>query len=109
MPNQASAKERPDGGMETSVNWEDAPEALMVTFRDRGNSEHGVARLRRHHIERVSEDATTPRLVTCERSELPSNPYHGNLVFKAGIPKQVQRMVAAALALNSAYVPRPEH
>jgi len=36
-----------------------------------------------------------------ERAPLEENPYHGNIIFQAGLPRPVVKMIASALALAS--------
>src|SRR5712692_303507 len=81
---------REDGASEVSVNWEDNPEVLTFTLANRATSEHGAARLPRAEIERVSRRSAIDRPLNCERKPELANPYHGNVLFKAGLSKPAQ-------------------
>jgi len=40
----------------------------------------------------------------CERSPIVGNPFHGNIVFRAGLKPHTVKMLAAALALKSEFI-----
>lgn len=107
VPDAKTASGRSDGGSEVSVNWEDNAGVERETLGDRRNAEHGAARLLRAEIDHLGGDPAggAPRLIP-ERRTLDGNQYHGNIVFCAGLPKILQKQLAAALALKSRYVER---
>ena len=47
-------------------------------------------------------------VVYLERKILPANPYHGNIVFRGGVPPVLHKQLAAAIAMKSKFVPPPE-
>jgi hypothetical protein len=107
-PNSETAKTRKDGGRETSVNWEDDAQVENFTLSNKGNAQYGAARISTTQIIQTSDTAAmvaTP--LSCERRRLPENQYHGNIVFAANVNKRTEKMLAAALALKSRYVPPP--
>ena len=96
---------RADGGKEVSVNWEDHEQVLPLTFKVHG--QHGAARLNRKTVAAVSQKAPAPIAISCERrlaEDQPDNPHHGNLVFRDGLSGPLEKMLAAALALNAELV-----
>ncbi len=99
---------RADGGKEVSVNWEDHDGVLAITFKVHG--QHGAARLSRKALGTVSQKAPAPLAICCERQpadDQPDNPHHGNLVFRDGLSAPLEKMLAAALALNAELVRKP--
>jgi hypothetical protein len=108
IPDPRTASGREDGGKETSVNWEDDFQVENFTLADRSNAQYGAARISTVHIFQVSGTAmavATP--LSCERQRLPQNQYHGNIVYSAKVSKRMEKMLAAALALKSMFVPQP--
>jgi hypothetical protein len=106
IPDPRTAKTRGDGGRETSVNWEDTPEVEKFTFADKQKAQYGIARLATAAILHIS--STVPGILTplnCERQRLPENNYHGNIVYSAKVKPKVEKMLAAAIALKSQFVP----
>jgi hypothetical protein len=95
--------------LETSVNWED-DHAVVGTTRDQRSKKgyllntHGVARLTVDAIEKVRRFARVDARLRYERRALPGLEHHGNVLFDHQLPKQMQRMVAGALALASILV-----
>lgn len=105
-----TAEGRSDSGREVSVNWEDDTKTLEFTMSKRSQSAHGVARLARSAVDRVSRRGLPP-YVYCERRADESdreNRYHGNLVYRHDVSPPLEKMVAAALALGSTLVPRDD-
>ena len=106
MPDPRTASNRVDGGMETSVNWEDHPGVEQLTLVDRSTAEHGAARLPRAQIHSASRGAPLAPLL-CERQQLPGNDHHGNIVFPKGTARLIQVQLAGAMALKSQLIRRP--
>lgn len=105
MPDPRTATTREDGGMETSVNWEDHARVEDLTLEDRTTAEHGAARLLREHVRSASRGARSAPLL-CERQPLADNEHHGNIVFPAGTPKVLQVQLAGAMAMKSHLIKR---
>jgi len=106
IPDGRTSEQREDGGKETSINWEDDSQVEGFTLADKTNALHGAARLSTAQIVQTSNSTiavTTP--LSCERRRLPNNPYHGNIVYSAQTNSRMERMLAAALALKSEFVP----
>jgi hypothetical protein len=97
---------REDGGHETSISWEDDDTVLAFTMRRRDQSGYGVARLSRAQIDVVRQLKHCLGALSYERARLVDNHFHGNLVFDKRSLKPTQKMIAAALALGSEFVPR---
>ena len=105
VPDKRTGDARADGGLEVSVNWEDSLDVLAFSFAKRTQSAHGVARLPRAKID---DAARPPGAVRCERAALDDNAYHGNIVYRADVSAVGRKMIAAALALGSTLIRRPE-
>ena len=102
LPDKRTAANRADGGLETSVNWEDDNTVEARTLADVSMAQHGAARITTAEITRASR--TTAAIITplsCERKPLRNNPYHGNIVYCATIPKILRTQLAATLAMKS--------
>lgn len=100
---------RNDGGAELSVNWEDDSGALELLFRDRSNSEGGVARVSLKVLGVVNAaPAAKPDALRPERAPTKGNSYHGNIVFRGDLGKPLVRLIAGTLALYAEVVRRPE-
>ena len=98
LPDPRTSAARTDGGSEVSVNWhDDAGDVLAFTMTDKKNSQFGVAILPEGQLRNLSA-WNLQAAVTAERDPLPGNPYHGNLVFRAGLSQQNIRMLAGLLA-----------
>ena len=95
---------RNDGKIEQSINWEDNEFVIDFTLsqeREDGNLQFnaGVAVLPRSEIDRLSKLPAIRGLLSYERSPFNDNPYHGNLLLQATVPKAKMRQIAAGLAL----------
>lgn len=95
---------RDDGKVEQSINWEDDDSVIGSTLsqeREDGSLQFnaGVAVLPRSEIDRLNKRPAIRGLLSYERSPLNDNPYHGNLLLQANVPKAKMRQIAAGLAL----------
>lgn len=111
-PDKRTADARKDGGEETSINFEDDAQALSFTLSQKDQAQHGAARLPLRAIENVNTLPGSLDTLTIERQPIAGtadtrgNPYHGNIVFRKDIQKQIKRMICGALALAAtAYTP----
>jgi hypothetical protein len=60
------------------------------------------------HIAQTSNTvAAVATPLSCERDRQLNNKYHGNIVYAAKVSKTMGKMLAAALALKSRFVPQP--
>jgi hypothetical protein len=91
---------------ETSINWEDDEAVLAFTLDRRLQSEHGVARLSRAQIDRIRQLRTCIGRLEYERKIEDGNPYHGNLLYRKGCTRPLEKMIASALALDAEFIPR---
>jgi hypothetical protein len=96
---------RDDGLIEQSINWEDDDTVIEFTLNQKKeNGERqfkaGVAIIPREEIDRLSKRPTIRDLVTYERQPLQNNPYHGNILLQANVPKPTMKNIAAYLALS---------
>lgn len=106
IPDVRTAGTRKDGGKETSVNWEDDAHVESFTLSNKNNAQHGAARISTLEIVKTSYTvATKASPLSCERRRLAENQYHGNIVYSANVSNRLEKMLAAALALKSRYVP----
>lgn len=108
LPDKHTEADRDDGGIETSIDWEDDESVLDRTMRNHQQSAHGVARLPRSDIDRAAAQPGAINALWYERDRLPDNPHHGNLVFQTSMPPRQRKMIAASLALASSFIPRPK-
>jgi hypothetical protein len=92
--------------IETSINWEDDHTVLAFTLGQRIQSEHGVARVPREELDRVSRLRSCIAKFQYERNIKDGNPFHGNLLFAADCGKPVEKMIASALALAAEHIVR---
>jgi hypothetical protein len=113
LPNERTSKDRPDKGQETSINWEDNDTVLEFTLDSRDENDqtklafpHGAVRLPRHVIDKVINEANTINAITYERNKLPNNNFHGNIVFRAELPRHTITMIANVFALYCSKVLR---
>ena len=95
---------RDDRTVEQSINWEDDESVVDFTLNQRKENgdlqfRAGVAILPRSEIDRLSRLPTIRGLLSYERSPLDDNPYHGNLLLQANVPKAKMKQIAANLAL----------
>jgi hypothetical protein len=106
VPDVRTAGTRQDGGRETSVNWEDDAHVESFTLTNKSNAQHGAARIPTLEIIKTSNTVVMiASPLSCERRRLPDNQYHGNIVYSANVSSRLEKMLAAALALKSRYVP----
>jgi len=108
-PNEKTAGARDDGAQESSVNWEDDDTVLHQTLTARNESgsllfAHGAVRVPRAELDHVAGLPQVQHGFSYERSALPGNPYHGNLLFHKHLPKQTINLIIAFLALVSSPV-----
>jgi len=94
---------RTDGWIEQSINWEDNDGALALTLNQRKQDGQlqfrvGVARLPRIEIDTLSRLPTVNGIISYERSPLPDNTYHGNLLLKSGTPSLTMKRIAGFIA-----------
>jgi hypothetical protein len=104
--NRKTAANRLDQGFETSVNWEDNAEVELFTLNDKQNAQYGAARILTATIDEISKrEMTVTGSLSCERKVLLKNPYHGNIVYAAYVPKPLEKQLGAAMAMRSKFVP----
>ncbi|MGA7194143.1 MAG: hypothetical protein WBW94_10965 [Anaerolineales bacterium] len=114
MPDTRTPETRADRGSETSINWEDDDNALNFTlqFLDEDNPtllafQYGAVKLPRNALDEVNNLPSTMNTITYERHQLRlENPYHGNIVYKAGLAQHAITMIANVLAASSSKVHR---
>jgi hypothetical protein len=114
-PDTRTKDDREDGGIETSINWEDDDKALEFSLRIRDEKNptqlafpYGAVRLARKVLDEVNESISTVNTILYERQKLPDNDYHGNIVFKSGVPKHTRTMIATVFAFYSSKPYRTE-
>jgi hypothetical protein len=94
---------REDDYYETSINWKDEDQALMLIFdRKRDNGEYqfkvGGAILSTFELDRLCKKPQIKGLLSYERRIVEGNIYHGNILFKKETPKSMRNMIASAIA-----------
>src|SRR5580704_1181698 len=94
---------RPNGDTETSINWEDDASVRARTLAD-ASGRYGAARLPLAEVAHAMRRESTAGALFAERTRKLGNPYHGDIVFRAGcIPRQ-RKMIATSLAVASAFI-----
>lgn len=100
---------RIDGAYETSINWKDDEDAIPFAMTKREQSRFGLAILERSVLDAEKARTSLPKALDYERKidpDDPANKYHGNIIFVG--EKRYINMIAAALALKSKFIPRPD-
>ncbi|MGE3670371.1 MAG: hypothetical protein AB7K71_11965 [Polyangiaceae bacterium] len=107
--NRAAARYEP-AGSDLSVNWEDEPEAMAALRRDTTNAQFGVARVMTESLRMLRDGPNGYPQLRWERREIghPRNPYHGNIIYPAGVPRHVHKAYANAVAVWARVVPEDE-
>jgi len=106
IPDRTTSGGPADEFHETSINWEDDETVLAFTLDRRLQSEHGVARLSRVQIDSIRQLRTCIGQLEYERKTEDDNPHHGNLLYRKGCTKPLEKMIASALALDAEFIPR---
>lgn len=96
---------RPDGWTEQSINWEDNESARTFTLNQRKEDGQfqfraGIAVIERTAIDNIKNLPALKNTLSYERSVLPGNAYHGNLLLVTNTPPLRMKQIAAALALH---------
>jgi hypothetical protein len=98
--------ERPDGFCECSINWYDKEEALQLLMNQRKQDDEktyqfkvGAAILSRSKLDNLIAGSNCIGALKYERAAIDGNPYHGNLLRKAGLIKQTSIMIASSIAM----------
>jgi hypothetical protein len=106
VPDAQTSSKRSDSGRETSINWEDDGTVEQFTLSN-NNAQHGAARIQTSDIQETSAKTKMVKdPLFYERKIIPGNDYHGNIVFRSELKGHTVKMLAAALAIKSEFVPR---
>ena len=97
-------KQREDGSVEQSINWEDDESVIDFTLNQKKANgdlqfKEGVVILSRAEVDKLNRRPTIGGVLSYERSPLDGNPYHGNLLLQANVPKPIMKQIAAHLAV----------
>jgi len=106
-PDKKTKKSRADGGIETSINWEDKESVLKFSLNTQ-NYQHGAVRLLREQIDQINNEPITETYLSYDRDKLKKNPYHGNIVFRSNLSPKFRRTLAGSLAQRSSLVIRKD-
>lgn len=119
LPNTKKEALRADGSMEVSINWEDEVSVdevgvldFTLQYPDDKNPTtlafpHGAVKLSRSALDDVNGHPATPNTISYERQEIVGkNPYHGNIIYRTGLPSPTRTMIANVLAWNSSPIHR---
>ena len=95
---------RVDGWIEQSINWEDDDNVIEFTLNQRKDDgklrfSAGVAIIPRIEIDLLNSRPVIDGKLSYERYCLEDNPYHGNILLQANIPKPLKRLIIAGLCL----------
>lgn len=109
-----SNRSKEDGWIPESINWMDHGKVISFTLeqkKENGEEQFhaGVAILPRNEMDRLKRRAGITGFFDYERSPLPNNDCHGNILLKKTIPPTLKTMIRAALALSSEVLLRPEN
>lgn len=108
--------DRTDSYRELSINWNDEPESLEVLLSQRKEKDDqiqfkaGAARIEVANLKLLFSSFIFDNSFKYERSPLPNNRFHGNLLIKSGLDKPERTMIQNGLALlanNNKMVPNP--
>jgi len=94
---------RDDGWIEQSINWNDDDFVVEFTFNQRKENGEvqfkvGLTSIPREGIDNLNEQPTVNGILAYERQPLGDNPYHGNIMIRADVPKPTMKKIAAHLA-----------
>jgi hypothetical protein len=94
---------RPDGYKELSINWNDDSHAIQVLLdqkKENGDYQFqaGVATLNLSAIKQALFCFLENKSFSYERKMVQNNPYHGNLLLRASLTKQMRMMITNSLA-----------
>jgi len=95
---------RPNGWCEESINWNDDAKAVPFTLEQKDDGEWrykiGIAIIQRDEIDLIIRKRGIAASFKYEREPIPEPPnrYHGNLLMKNDIPKQVRESIRNHLA-----------
>jgi len=97
---------RQDGWVPESINWMDNENVIGFTLsqkKENGEEQFkaGVAILFRDELDKLKRRTGITEILDYERSPLPTNDYHGNILLRNGISSTLKTMVRSALALAS--------
>lgn len=96
---------RSDGYCEISITWNDEPESLdlIMSQTKEGTDEiqfkDGVAEISRIEIDEKMKPQIMLKNLLYERRPTPNNKYHGNLLVKNELNRQMKTMIKSQLAL----------
>lgn len=97
-------KNRSDNYNELSINWEDSDEAVDVLLKQKKEGSEdpqfkiGFARMSLSRIKDVLKPHISDKTYSFERKPVDGNPYHGNLLSDAKLPKQIVKNIQHSLA-----------
>lgn len=97
---------RDDGMHESSINWYDEEESLHILMNQKKQGRDdvyqfkaGAAILRRCWLDDAITRPNVQGTLSYERFPIEDNPYHGNLLRKSGLDKQINTVLSASLAM----------
>ena len=96
---------RDDGWTEQSINWEDDTSVIEFTLNQEKEDgelqfKAGAVLIPREEIDRLKNRPTVSGLISYERQPLENNPYHGNILLQARLPKPTMRKIAAGSSFS---------
>lgn len=100
---QFDGQSRDDKKSEASINWIDDEGAITVALKQRKDSGKlqfpaGVAKLKLEEVKLILKNFSEEEF-SYERAPIEGNRYHGNLLMKSTINKQVRQLITNGLAL----------
>jgi len=102
-----SNKCRDDGWIPESINWMDNEEVILFTLNQKNDGQDqyqfgtGIAILFRRELDMLKRKTGFTEFFDYERSPLPKNDYHGNILLKDTIPGRMKTMIRNILAFYS--------
>jgi len=104
---------RADGFYESSINWYDDEDALLLILEQRKEKDkteyqfkYGAAIIGREEADRIISNPSYKSIFAYERSPIEGNKYHGNLLRKGKSNKGIHTIIAAYLAMNAQLISR---
>jgi len=98
--------DRLDGFSEASINWYDNEHALELTLDQKKQNDNdtyqfkvGAAIISRVRLDAARQSPNAKGAISYERRVIEGNPYHGNILLKSGLTKQIRTMLAGNIAM----------
>jgi hypothetical protein len=103
---QFDNNDRPDGYLEVSINWYDDDNALNAIFNQKKRNDAntyqfkiGAAIISRIRLDSLIRSPNAKDALSYERNIIDDNPYHGNILLKPNLAKNIKTMLSGSIAM----------